>query len=110
MMRDKRRYVVVESYNAVDNPDLFQRRLIAALLQVAGEANLFRLNPKIVKFVDERRFIVRTSLEGMRQLVLALSFITSIDGKEAAFYTLGSSGTILAIEKKIKKGQTSASR
>ena len=103
MMRDKRRYLIVESYNAVDNPDLFQRRLMGALLQVVGESSFFKLNPKVMKMVDERRFIIRTSLEGMRHLVLALSFITRLDGAEAAFYTLGASGTILALEKKLRK-------
>lgn len=103
MMRDKRRYLIVESCNAIDNPEIFQRRLMSALLQVVGESNFFKLNPKIMKMVDERRFIIRASLEGMRPLVLALSFITRLDGAETAFYTLGASGTILALEKKLHK-------
>ncbi|HUY70502.1 MAG TPA: Rpp14/Pop5 family protein [Candidatus Baltobacteraceae bacterium] len=103
MMRDKRRYLVVESYTAVGEPELFQRKLMSSLLQVVGESNFFKLNPKIVKFIDDRRFIIRTSLEGMRYMVLALSFITKMDGADTAFYTLGASGTILAIEKKLQK-------
>ena len=103
MMRDKRRYLIVESYRAIDNPDIFQRRLMAALLQVVGESSFFKLNPKIMKIVDERRFMIRTSLEGMKPLLLALSFITRLDGAETAFYTLGASGTILALEKKLRR-------
>ncbi len=103
MIRSKRRYVLVESYGAIDNPELFQKRLMASLLQVVGESNFFKLNPKIMGFVDGKRFIVKTSLEGMRQLILALSFITKLDGADAAFYTLGASGTILALEKKLNK-------
>jgi len=99
-MREKRRYVLVEQAEPVVKADQerFAEQLNGELMRVIGEIDFPLVNPKIMKFVDEKLFIVRTSLEGQGKMVLALSLIKSVGGKETAFYTLKSSGTIRTLD------------
>ncbi len=99
MMRDKHRYVLVESGIAIPESerDDFAFGLRNALLHCIGESNYHRANPKIMEFAAQNRFIIRSSLWGCGQLVAALALIKKVNGNDAYFYTLRSSGTIRSV-------------
>jgi len=101
MMREKRRYLLVET--SMDIPEAarkeFELELFRELLHQIGETSYFRANPKIMKFIDGNRFVLKCNLVKYKETVLALTFIKRLSGKEVCFYTLNASGTILAIEK-----------
>ncbi len=99
MMRDKQRYVLVESGSSVQDAerDDFSLGLYNALLHSIGESNYHRVNPKVVKFLSDRRFVVRTSLSGCGPLVAALAMLKRVNNKDSYFYTLKSSGTLKAL-------------
>jgi RNase P/RNase MRP subunit POP5 len=104
-IKAKRRYLLVECSTAIGESDraLFERRLCGALLAQIGAMHYHSVNPKITGFVNERRFVMRASLEGHKDLVLALAMTKRLDGTETAFYTLKSSGTIRALLKEGSK-------
>ncbi len=104
MMRRKIRYILTESAKPVTESDRpqFEQQLYRAMLHSIGELSYHRTNPKIMKFIDDKRFILRCSLDGYTNALLALSIIKKLDVKEAAFYTLKSSGTIKALLKEPK--------
>ncbi len=99
-MREKHRYVLVESGMDVKEPDRenFAFGLRNALLHYIGESNYHRANPKIVEFTSQNRFIMRSSLWGYGQLVAALALIKKVNGSDYYFYTLKSSGTLKALD------------
>ncbi len=100
-MKVKRRYLLVECATPVVEKEraLFERKLSSALLAQIGAMHYPGVNPKITGFVNERRFVMRASLEGHKELALALAMIKKLDSTETAFYTLKSSGTIKALLK-----------
>jgi RNase P/RNase MRP subunit POP5 len=100
-MKIKRRYLLVESATTIENKGrvLFERALYGALFVQIGAIHYHSTNPKIVGFVNDKRFVVRASLEGHKEVALALAMIKKLDGTETAFYTLKSSGTIKALLK-----------
>jgi len=105
MMRRKIRYVLVESVAPIPEADRpqFEYQLYRALLRAIGEISYHKSNPKIIKFIGANTLVLRCNLEGYRSTLLALSFIKKLDEKEAAFYTLKSSGTIKALLKEPSK-------
>ena len=98
-MRDKRRYILIESGMGVAEAERgdFSIVLYNALLHSVGESNYHRVNPKMVKFISDRRFVLRAGLAGSGQLVAALGLLKKINGKDCYFYTLKTSGTIKAL-------------
>ncbi len=100
-MKIKRRYLLVECTTATDSKSrqLFERALYNALLGQIGALHYHTINPKIMGFVNDRRFVIRASLEGHKELALALAMIKSLNSTEIAFYTLKSSGTLKALLK-----------
>jgi len=100
-MREKRRYILVESTMEVAESATreFELELCKELLHNIGEISYFRANPKIVKFLDNRKFILKCNLAKYKDVVIALAFIKRLSGKEIGFYTLYASGTIRALEK-----------
>jgi RNase P/RNase MRP subunit POP5 len=107
-VRVKRRYLLVECATPVveGGRTRFESVLCSAVLAQVGALRYPAVNPKIAGFVDEHRFVMRASLEGHRELVLALTMIKRLDGAETAFYTLKSSGTIRALLKEGSKAQS----
>jgi RNase P/RNase MRP subunit POP5 len=107
MMRRKTRYILVESATPIAEGGRarFEPLLYRSMLQSIGDLDYHRSNPKIAKFLDERRFILRCSLEGYRKALLALAMIKRIDERETAFYTLKSSGTIRALGRSAVSGR-----
>ena len=101
MIREKRRYILVESGFEVGEHDResFAYGLYDGLLRCLGETGYHRVNPKVVDFVGSNRFIMRSSLSGAGSLVAARALLKRVNGKEAYFYTLKSSGTIRALSK-----------
>ncbi len=98
MMRDKHRYLLVEASSAVREDDReFGPALYRELSRCVGEANMHRVNLKYVKQVDQKTFVLKSSLDGARDLVLALALVKRVNGADIAFYTLKSSGTIKAL-------------
>ncbi len=99
MMREKRRYLLVESTMEIAEGSKtdFEIELYNELLHNIGEINYFRANPKIMKYIDGRKFILKCNLAKYKETLNALTFIKSLNGKETAFYTLNASGTIRAL-------------
>ncbi|MCW6160531.1 MAG: Rpp14/Pop5 family protein [Candidatus Micrarchaeales archaeon] len=94
-MRDKQRYVLVESNIPIGSDErALSDSVSREVIRCIGEMNYHRVNPKMMKILGEKRFIMRSSLEGAGQLVLALSLIKRLNGSDIAFYTLKTSGTI----------------
>jgi RNase P/RNase MRP subunit POP5 len=102
MMREKRRYILVES--TIDLDEGFRRQfeieLYNELLRNIGEINYFRANPKIIKYIGRNRLILKCSLSKYNEVMVALSFIKRIAGTEIGLYTLNASGTIRALTAK----------
>ena len=101
MMRDKRRYLLVASSRPIKGPEprLFEIPFYNALMTQLGEAEYFKANPKVIKFIGNDRFILRVSLERYEQSIVAVTLVKSLVGKPIGFYTLKSSGTIKALQK-----------
>lgn len=101
MMRDKRRYILVESTTEIIESSKrdFENSFYRELLHNLGEINYFRANPKIVKFVGNKRFILKCSLAQYKETINAMTFIKHLNSKEIGFYTLNASGTISALTK-----------
>ena len=98
-MRDKHRYILVESSCEVAEADRerFSSGLYSGLLQCIGEANYHRVNPRVMDFVGSRRFIIRSMLDGCGLTVAALAMIKKVNGDDVYFYTLKCSGTMKAL-------------
>ncbi len=98
MMRDKKRYLLVETSSGFS---MSERDLASALykeiIQCIGESDYHKVNPRLTKIIDDNKFIIKSSLEGTSKLVLAFALIKRLNGTETAFYTLKSSGTIRAL-------------
>jgi RNase P/RNase MRP subunit POP5 len=98
MMRDKKRYLLVESTIPLGTDERsFSHSLYKEIIRCIGETSYHKINPKFMKFVSDNRFIIKSGLSGAGQLVLAFALIKKIDTKETGFYTLKSSGTIKAL-------------
>lgn len=100
-MREKHRYLLVRTTMEVGESLIreFDQELYRELLRSIGEYSYFRANPKVVKHIDNRTFVLKCSLAKCRETIIALTFIKRIAGKEIGFYTLNSSGTIKALMK-----------
>ncbi len=105
-MRDKRRYVLVETSSRIeDDEKTFSYNLYRELIRCIGESDYHKVNPRMMKIVDDTSFVIKSDLKGTGNLILALSFIKRLNNKETAFYTIKSSGTIRALLKaKSSKG------
>ncbi|MGC8571942.1 MAG: Rpp14/Pop5 family protein [Candidatus Micrarchaeia archaeon] len=102
-MKDKMRYILVKTtYNIDEDPEFF-KNLNRELMREIGELNYADVNPKLMLVLNDNLFIMKVSLAGFSMLVSALSFIKKINNKQAAFYTIKSSGTIKALIKNMKQ-------
>ena len=98
-MKEKQRYTLVESGMEITEREQeeFSLGLYNALLHCLGEATYHKANPKVVKFLSDKRFLLRSSLSGCGVLTAALAMVKKVNGKDAYFYTLKTSGTIRAL-------------
>jgi len=101
MMRDKRRYLTVMTSRPVFERErpAFESLLYASLLVQLGEAEYFKANPKIIKFMGTDMFVLKVALDRYEESIVALTFAKSMGGKPIGFYTMKSSGTIRALQK-----------
>ncbi len=101
MIRDKRRYLTVMSSRPIFESERssFEASFYSALLVQLGEAEYFKANPKIMKFIGNDKFMLRVLLERYEESIVALTFIKSIGGKPIGLYTTKASGTIRALQK-----------
>ncbi|MGC8649280.1 MAG: Rpp14/Pop5 family protein [Candidatus Micrarchaeia archaeon] len=102
-MKNKIRYVLVESTFDIVNESLFWRSLSRELIRCIGELNYHKVNPKLMGLINSKNFVVRAELKGINMLILSLALIKNIDNKEVAFYTLKTSGTLKALMKATKQ-------
>lgn len=94
-MRDKQRYLLVETnFRISEDERELAGSLGRELIRCIGEASYHKVNPKLMKILGSNRFIMKSSLEGMSQLILAFSLVKRMNNADAAFYTLKTSGTI----------------
>jgi RNase P/RNase MRP subunit POP5 len=101
MIRDKRRYITIMPSRPIFESERkpFESLLYAALMVELGEAEYFKANPKIMKFMGKDKFMLRVALERYEQSIVAITLIKSIGGKPIGFYTTKASGTIKALQK-----------
>jgi RNase P/RNase MRP subunit POP5 len=100
MIKEKRRYILIESTADIDLQDKnFEFEFYKELLHNIGEINYYRANPKIMRYVSSKRFILKCSLARYRETILAVTFIKRVNGREMGFYTINASGTIAALMK-----------
>ena len=94
-MRDKQRYILVESSIQIGSDERELGNSISReVIRCIGEMNYHSVNPRLMKITGGNRFIMRSSLGGIGQLMLAFSMIKRMNGNDVAFYTLKASGTI----------------
>jgi len=100
-MREKRRYILVESTVEVAEAarKQFEHDLFKELLHNIGEISYFRANPKIMKYIDGKKFILKCNLAMYKETIVALTFTKRIGSQDIGFYTLNASGTIKALGK-----------
>lgn len=101
MMREKRRYILVEANSDVRDMDNFEHELNKEIMDVVGQINFHKVNPRVIEFIDGRRFIIKVGLQGYEDAILAFSMMKRLGGSDIAFYTLRSSGTLEALRKYI---------
>src|SRR5271155_1051347 len=98
MMREKHRYILVESTIEIDaNDKSFQHELFKELIHNLGEINYYRANPRIMKYIGDRKFILKCNLARYKEMIIALTFVKKLNGKDIGLYTINASGTILAL-------------
>lgn len=105
MMRQKRRYILVESSKEIleESRKEFEIGLYTALMLQLGEAEYFTANPKVMKFIGKNQLILRVTIEKYGAAIVALTLIKSIGAKHQGLYTIFASGTIKALEKSLKE-------
>lgn len=103
-MREKRRYLLVESSTDINESSKreFELELYKELMHQIGEINYFRANPKLVGFTASNRFVLKCNLSKYKETVIAITFIKRLGSKEICLYTLNASGTIRALTGKSK--------
>ncbi len=100
MIREKHRYLLVESVGEMPQGERELFSLLSReIMQCVGESNYHKINPKLMKIVNPKVFILKSTLTGISELILSMALIKRLDGKDCAFYTLKASGTIRALSK-----------
>jgi RNase P/RNase MRP subunit POP5 len=101
-MKNKIRYILVESTSDIVNEALFWRSLSRELIKCIGELNYHLVNPRLIGLIDSKNFVIRAELKSVNMLIVSLALIKNIDNKEIAFYTLKTSGTLKALIKNMR--------
>ena len=103
-MKEKRRYILVKYSGGVaqEAAQEFEHGLYRELLKMLGELHYADANPKLAKMLEDGYFVQRSSLSGASDCILALSMIKKLNGEDAFFYTIKSSGTLKALLKHYK--------
>ncbi len=100
MLRDKKRYIMVEATSELNTEkEELDRELKQAVLALTGQLGYYDISPKLVSVVDSRHFVIRCKLKGYEKMLLASALIKRLGATETGLYTLKSSGTIKALMK-----------
>ncbi len=97
MMRTKRRYILVESLYGISDIRDFGKELSAGMISIIGQIRFHKSNLRVIEVIDDTHFILKADLDGYGDSVVALAMLKRLAGKECAFYTLKSSGTLRAL-------------
>ena len=104
IMRPKNRYLLVESSAPLDTRDrILAKQILDAVAFEIGAIGYVKSNPKIVYQAGDRAFILRINRGYEDGVVLALSFVKEIGNVGVGFYTIKTSGTILALTSYFKR-------
>ncbi|MCL4383016.1 MAG: Rpp14/Pop5 family protein [Candidatus Marsarchaeota archaeon] len=99
-MKQRHRYLLIESGFDIIDEKQFSILLSNELMNMLG-LNYYKINPKIISFLGQNRFIIKCSGVYVDILILTFTFIKSLNKEPAYFYTLKSSGTIKSIKEQI---------
>ncbi|MCL4381014.1 MAG: Rpp14/Pop5 family protein [Candidatus Marsarchaeota archaeon] len=97
-MKQKTRYLLVESGVPILDARQFLSDFHSELLGMIG-MEYYKLNLKVMAFISENTFIIRCANNYISLLVVALTFMKRVRSQPTYFYTLKSSGTMLALKK-----------
>lgn len=99
ILRKKTRYVMVEANDRVymNDPEI-QEALKESLKAFLGELPYFKANPQVAAVLSDKVFVVGVNRGFERNVVLALSFVKSLQGRRVGFYTIRTSGTMRSIK------------
>ena len=101
--RIKNRYMLAETSAQTDlRNQVNQRALEAEIMRVLGTVGYSYSNPKIM-LARNNQFILRIQRSSEDSIVLALSFIKSINGTTTGIYTIKTSGTIKSLKELLLK-------
>lgn len=93
--KPKNRYILVESSVPLEGRGrTYDSAILGGVAAEIGSLGFVKANPRIVRWIGDNRFIIRSNRGTERDIVLALSFIKRINGRDLGFYTIQTSGTI----------------
>lgn len=105
ILKRKYRYVLAESTVSADLMDRRGSRAFCdSLLGIMGEKAYADADPRVV-WQDGSMFIMKVNRNSEKSIILALSFLKSLSGQRAGFYTLKTSGTIRSLKDLLSKGK-----
>ena len=101
--RIKNRYILAETSAQMDlGNQVNQRALEAEIMHVLGTVGYSYSNPKIM-LARNNQFILRIQRSSEDSIVLALSFIKSLNGTTTGIYTTKTSGTVKSLKELLLK-------
>jgi len=93
--KQKNRYVLVEASAPIDTSDrAVSSELVEAIIDEIGALEYASAFPKVMSQLGDRSFVLRVNRGHESTIILALSFVKSVQGREMGFYTIKTSGTI----------------
>lgn len=100
--REKRRYLAV---NVVCEHPLNEKTVLdsvyASVQRLFGEYGASQTNLRMMKHVPEKnQFVIRCTHKMLEQVRAAVTSVTEVEGKAAAFHVVAVSGTLKALAKK----------
>ncbi len=101
-LRQRRRYVlaVLEPPWSPVEAKVLSAAILDAVTSLWGDVVAARMQPAMIRF-EQGVLIVRCRRGTERNLVLALSTLSTVGGQEIALHTCATSGTLLALKQRI---------
>ncbi len=104
MIRDKKRYILIEASRDLNlRKEELDKLFKQSIMNVVGQLHYYDVSPKVVSVIGERRFVLRCKLKGYENAIIAISLIKKLGSGNTGFYTLKSSGTIKTIMDSVKQ-------
>ncbi|MGC8568131.1 MAG: Rpp14/Pop5 family protein [Candidatus Micrarchaeia archaeon] len=105
MMKEKRKYLLVESSASLAAIPNFEYRLQKELLVIIGQPLFFKVNPNLHSILGEHMFIISATTEYFDYLIQGISMINRINDTSIRFHTLKISGTAKPLKNFAEKEQ-----